>query len=192
MMTAKRIGILAMVGVLLLLSTAPGYAQQPENRIIGKPDMVVFLKDDGSLEYYEVIKSVGYQIGVTPPGWRNDRTGVGQLIHSVSRADGARAELRHQQNDIYSVELFNASGGLIERGEFSARGIPGGQGNFFTTTTTTTVQTTPHYVDYWVVRGDTLYKLAVRYHTTIGAIMQANNLTNPNVIYAGQYLRIPQ
>ncbi|RPI52505.1 MAG: LysM peptidoglycan-binding domain-containing protein, partial [Chloroflexi bacterium] len=44
---------------------------------------------------------------------------------------------------------------------------------------------------YRVQRGDTLYSIAWRYGTTVWAIAHANGLRNPNVIYAGQVLRIP-
>jgi len=39
--------------------------------------------------------------------------------------------------------------------------------------------------------GETLYSVARRYGTTVEAIVQANNLANPNCIYAGQRLIIP-
>jgi LysM repeat protein len=39
--------------------------------------------------------------------------------------------------------------------------------------------------------GDTVYSLARRYGTTVAAIVQVNNLPNPNWIYAGQRLIIP-
>ena len=39
--------------------------------------------------------------------------------------------------------------------------------------------------------GDTLYRLALRYGTTIYAIAQANNIANINLIYVGQKLIIP-
>jgi LysM repeat protein len=39
--------------------------------------------------------------------------------------------------------------------------------------------------------GDTLYSVARRYGTSVAAIVQANNLTNPNWVYAGQRLIIP-
>lgn len=42
-----------------------------------------------------------------------------------------------------------------------------------------------------VQRGDTLSGIAVQYGTTVAALMAANNLTNPNVIYVGQKLCIP-
>jgi len=39
--------------------------------------------------------------------------------------------------------------------------------------------------------GDTLFSIANRYGTTVNAIMQANNLQNPNVIWVGERLTIP-
>lgn len=44
---------------------------------------------------------------------------------------------------------------------------------------------------YTVVRGDTLSRIARRFGTTFTAIAQANNLPDPNLIYAGQVLTIP-
>jgi LysM repeat protein len=44
---------------------------------------------------------------------------------------------------------------------------------------------------YRVQRGDTLYSIACRFGRTVWAIASANGITNPNVIYAGQVLRIP-
>jgi LysM repeat protein len=49
----------------------------------------------------------------------------------------------------------------------------------------------PDGFTYIVQRGDTLAILAARYHTTVAAIVRANGLTNPNLIYAGQILYIP-
>lgn len=39
--------------------------------------------------------------------------------------------------------------------------------------------------------GDTLFRIAVRYNTTVAALSQANNIANPNLIFAGQTLIIP-
>lgn len=44
---------------------------------------------------------------------------------------------------------------------------------------------------YIVQRGDSLARIAARYGTTVDAIVRANNLRNPNLIYAGQKLIIP-
>jgi LysM repeat protein len=42
-----------------------------------------------------------------------------------------------------------------------------------------------------VISGETLYRIALRYRASMGAIMQANGITNQQLIYAGQRLSIP-
>ncbi len=46
-------------------------------------------------------------------------------------------------------------------------------------------------ITYTVQRGDTLWAIARRYGTTSGEIAEINNISNPNLIYPGQELRIP-
>ena len=41
---------------------------------------------------------------------------------------------------------------------------------------------------YQVQRGDTLYRIAVRFGTTVPALASLNGISNPNRIYAGQTL----
>ncbi|MFN8527060.1 MAG: LysM peptidoglycan-binding domain-containing protein [Anaerolineae bacterium] len=53
--------------------------------------------------------------------------------------------------------------------------------------TATLVPQQTHVVQF----GDTLYGIALRYHVSVRAILQANNLPNPNIIYVGQRLIIP-
>lgn len=50
---------------------------------------------------------------------------------------------------------------------------------------------TPTPEVYVVQKGDSVYKIAKRYGTTMRAIILANNLTNPDLIYPGQVLYIP-
>jgi len=47
------------------------------------------------------------------------------------------------------------------------------------------------YITYTVTYGDNLSKIAVRFGTTVQALMTANGISNPNRIYVGQVLRIP-
>ena len=47
-------------------------------------------------------------------------------------------------------------------------------------------------ITYVVQRGDTLAGIARRFNTTAQAISAANNIANPNRIYAGQVLVIPR
>ena len=44
---------------------------------------------------------------------------------------------------------------------------------------------------YVVQRGDTLFAIAVTHGVTVAALAQANGISNPNIIYAGQVLTIP-
>jgi LysM repeat protein len=45
---------------------------------------------------------------------------------------------------------------------------------------------------YYVVRGDTLRKIATKFNTTVEAILKVNTgITNPNLIYAGQAIKLP-
>jgi LysM repeat protein len=46
-------------------------------------------------------------------------------------------------------------------------------------------------VRYTVQYGDTLFSIAVRFHTTTYALQIANHLANSNFIYPGQVLTIP-
>lgn len=46
-------------------------------------------------------------------------------------------------------------------------------------------------VTHVVQRGENLFRISLRYGTTMGAIIAANGIANPNVIYAGQVLLIP-
>jgi LysM repeat protein len=44
---------------------------------------------------------------------------------------------------------------------------------------------------YTVVRGDTLYRVALKNNTSLQQLMALNNLPNPNIIYVGQTLIVP-
>lgn len=44
---------------------------------------------------------------------------------------------------------------------------------------------------YTVKQGDTLFSIARQFNTTVQVLTQANNLSNPNLIYVGQNLLIP-
>ncbi|HHY27568.1 MAG TPA: LysM peptidoglycan-binding domain-containing protein, partial [Desulfitobacterium dehalogenans] len=46
-------------------------------------------------------------------------------------------------------------------------------------------------VTYVVRRGDSVYKIAQKFGTTMQAIILANNLCNPDLIFPGQVLIIP-
>ena len=47
------------------------------------------------------------------------------------------------------------------------------------------------YKIYKVVSGDNLTKIAKANNTTVGELVQLNNIANPNLIFVGQELKIP-
>ena len=65
------------------------------------------------------------------------------------------------------------------------------------THTPTPIPTTPPgtsgaTVVHVVQRGENLFRIALRYNTTVEAIAAANGISNPQLIYVGQKLTIPQ
>ena len=58
-------------------------------------------------------------------------------------------------------------------------------------TRTPTVTPSPGGFYYTVCRGDNLFRIALRFGTTIQAIVQANGIVNPRLIRVGQVLWIP-
>jgi LysM repeat protein len=65
--------------------------------------------------------------------------------------------------------------------------IPGGGGNPAPNPAPNPVPGT-----YVVQAGDTLYSIAVRFHTTVYALQLANHMRNINFLYPGQTLIVPQ
>lgn len=56
--------------------------------------------------------------------------------------------------------------------------------------TKTSASTTKKTVTYTVKRGDTLSGIAQRYRTTVAKLVKNNGIKNPNIIYAGQKIKI--
>ena len=61
-----------------------------------------------------------------------------------------------------------------------------------TSTPTTPTGTPGAPIVHVVQRGENLFRIALRYNTTVDAIAAANNIRNPRFIYVGQELTIPQ
>lgn len=47
------------------------------------------------------------------------------------------------------------------------------------------------YINYIVIKGDTLSKIASKYNTTVSDLVQINKIGNPNVIYENQLIKVP-
>ena len=49
-----------------------------------------------------------------------------------------------------------------------------------------------HLIKYVVVSGDTLDSIASRYNTSVYELTKLNNISNPNYLYIGEVIYIPQ
>lgn len=59
------------------------------------------------------------------------------------------------------------------------------------TNKTISTRTTSFSKNYVVVSGDTLSSIALRFDTTVNDLVKLNNITNQNLIYPGEILKIP-
>lgn len=86
--------------------------------------------------------------------------------------------------------------------QYSDRGeIPGIYGNvdldrftssvFLNGANEATPTKTPDAIRYTVKRGDTLWGIAKKFGVTVSAVVNANNIRNPNLIYVGEVFIIP-
>ncbi len=96
----------------------------------------------------------------------------GETLHTIAAQYGLTWQTVAAANNIVNPNLLYVGQKLI---------IPVGE----TASSETGVRT------HVVQRGESLNSIALRYGTTVQAIVQANNLSNPNFIYPGQVLRIP-
>ncbi len=97
----------------------------------------------------------------------------GDTLYSIARRYGTTVTAIAQANGILNPAYIYAGQVL-----FIPTGAP--------------ASTPPPAGGYYVVqRGDSLYRIALRFGTTYSAIAVANNLANPNYIYPGQTLLIP-
>src|SRR5512139_479013 len=98
----------------------------------------------------------------------------GDTLNSISRLYGVSVQALMAANNIYNPNLIYAGQTLCIPGSAHVPPPPPPCGTYYT-----------------VQWGDTLSSIAARYGTTVQAIMYANNIMNPNYIYAGMILYIP-
>jgi LysM repeat protein len=98
----------------------------------------------------------------------------GDTLFRIARRFGSTVQAIAAANGIVNPNLIYAGSVLV---------IPGGAGP--------TPPPSEPAGEYVVVRGDTLFRIARRFGTTVSALVAANGIPNPNLIYVGQRLRIP-
>lgn len=107
-----------------------------------------------------------------PSGGRFYTVRYGDTLYSIARHFGVSVQAIMRANGITNAHWIYAGQRLI---------IPDGGG------------TPPPSGGVWytVRSGDTLARIAWRFGVNMWAIVRANNIRNPNLIYAGQRLYIP-
>jgi LysM repeat protein len=105
----------------------------------------------------------------------------GDTLFRISRAYGTTVDAIVRANNIPNPNLIYVGQVLV---------IPDGTTPPPGPTPTPGPQPPPP-ATYVVQPGDTLSAIARRFNTTVAALVQANNIWNPNLIYVGQVLVIP-
>ncbi|MDT8307158.1 MAG: LysM peptidoglycan-binding domain-containing protein [Anaerolineae bacterium] len=116
----------------------------------------------------------------SPPGYITHIVARGDNLSRIAARYGVSIEVLKNLNQLANVDLIHV-GQLIL--------VPA------TATTTEPAAAEPPVEtssgNYLVQRGDTVYKIARRFGTTVQAIAAANNLANPSALQVGQRLHIP-
>ena len=97
---------------------------------------------------------------------------AGDTLWSIARRFDTTISRIVSANAISNPDLIYTGERLI---------IPGSQ----------TPVSSPDYRYYTIRSGDTLWSIAQRYNTSVEELIQINDLRTPNLIYAGQLLKIP-
>lgn len=78
--------------------------------------------------------------------------------------------------------------GTVSKTNTSSNKSSGSSGTSKKTSGTTAAKKTTTYT---VKKGDTLTAIAKKYNTTVAALVKANNIKNPDLIFGGQKIKIP-
>ena len=109
----------------------------------------------------------------------------GGVLYTYVDEKGGRYQYKGGSKNKYSWEEY----GLLPKDyiEYDVTNLDGGK-----PTPTPTPQPTDEYTEYKVQKGDTLSSIAKKYGVTVDEILKVNpEITNPNLIYVGQIIKIP-
>lgn len=98
----------------------------------------------------------------------------GDTLYSIARRYGTTVNALVQANGLRNPNRIYVGQRLVISGAAAASSPP-----------------LPGFV-HVVQRGENLFRIALRYGTTVQALARANNLSNTSLIYAGQRLVIPE
>ena len=117
------------------------------------------------------------------PEYINYTVKKGDNLYSIARVYGVTPDLIMKDNSLSSTNL--SVGQILRIRTLKDTGVVEECfGEDFT------LPTSQNYINYTVKKGDSLYKIANNYNTSVSIIQSLNNLTNNN-LSIGQVLKIP-
>ena len=117
------------------------------------------------------------------PEYINYTVKKGDNLYSIARVYGVTPDLIMKDNSLSSTNL--SVGQILRIRTLKDTGVVEECfGEDFT------IPTSQNYINYTVKKGDSLYKIANNYNTSVSIIQSLNNLTNNN-LSIGQVLKIP-
>lgn len=155
----------ATPGTIVLMHVGGGATGTPD----ALPGMIDGLRANG----YRLV-TVSELMGARPGQQTQYVVKPGDTLYRIAGLYGVSVSALVSANNITKPNLIHPNQVLV---------IPTSGGTPSTPPTSTT--------RYTVQAGDTLYRIAARYGTTVTAIAAANNITNTNLIRVGQVLVIP-
>ncbi|MDI9628417.1 MAG: LysM peptidoglycan-binding domain-containing protein [Acidobacteriota bacterium] len=160
---AVRDAVLSRVtpGAIALMHVGGGASGTPD----ALPGMIDGLRGAG----YQLV-TISELLGSTPAGQTSYVVKPGDTLYRIANLYGVSVSAIVNANNIANPNLIYPNQLLV---------IPTGSAP------------PPSSASYTVQPGDTLYRIAARYGTTVTAIANANNIADPNLIYPGQVLMIP-
>ncbi|MCY3836686.1 MAG: LysM peptidoglycan-binding domain-containing protein [Anaerolineaceae bacterium] len=105
-------------------------------------------------------------------------TQPGDTLWSIARAMGVTVDELIAANNITNPELIHSGMTLVRPGQTPVSSPEG-------------AAPSAEYGTYTVVRGDTLGTIAARFNTNYFLIAEINGIANPDQIFVGQVLRVP-
>jgi len=128
--------------------------------------------------------SAAQAVETTTTATTEERAAEGEILtaadlYAYAIADGGKTDLTNDATWMSQDQSIREAAWAMVTAYNDQRGID-----------STTGEAT--YIEYTIVSGDNLTRIAERYGTTVSAILDLNpQITNPNLIYAGASLNIP-
>lgn len=103
---------------------------------------------------------------------------VDEFIQIGTEGDSGDAEFRHLHFEVWN------NGNRIDPTPYLTEPIAGRP-------EPEPIPPTPDYFEYQIQEGDTLSEIAEKFNTTVNMLVLLNGIDNPDLIYAGDFIKVP-